>query len=331
MVKGWKHARGWLALSAMALLLTVLLAAVMVLTATAQDAPETPLSGSITYRVQVGDVLERIAAFYDVSVACIVEVNALPRNGNLLFPGDEIVISAECPPYEGNLPVENPRDFGTGGGGGASEYTVRGGDTLDRIAQGFNISVVSLQLVNGLDAGARIAIGDVLTLPTDGVPYGFYPGIVSGSTTGVDFYIMQPLDVLDLVAAYYDVDLPCLAAFNGVEDVTLIEPGFIVGIPADCPPYSGLSTAPATLRGLGIRGVVTGSDAPAAAQPTAQASGGIDSVVGSSVGSPGTSPAAPTPIAPTPTSTPLPAVIIETPVGGGNTSRPPTVTPTPGG
>lgn len=248
-------------ISLMVLLLTVILVAVV----SAQDdevPAETPAleEGTVTHTVQIADVLERIAARYDVSVACIVETNELPAQGNLIRPGDTLTLSPACPPYLGHLPVENPRFEGldrilnpeTG------EYFVTVGDTLDTIAQRFNVSVISLFVFNELDYGALIPVGQSLIIPTDVPPYGFYPGLnvgAEGDLAGLDIYVIQPHDVLDLVAAYFDVDLACLAEFNNIENPHLVRAGDVIAIPTDCPAYTGLSSAPvAPLRGMNITG-----------------------------------------------------------------------------
>ncbi|GEM_PF-1275167 len=215
-------------------------------------------SADAQYIVQAGDVLERIAAQFDVSVACIIETNGLEQYGNLLFVGDVLVISATCPPYQGSLPVENPRfgDLTAAGVEGESVYIVQVADTLDTIGQEFNVSVVALFVANGLDYGSLIYPGQQLVIPA-APPYGFYPGLgglAAGITEG-DIYVIQPQDALDLVAAYFDKDLRCVLEANGITDTVRIQPGLMVVLPAACPPYSGLSSVPLRpLRGVGLVG-----------------------------------------------------------------------------
>lgn len=57
-------------------------------------------SRSGDYMVARGDVVDLIAARNNVQVACLAEANDLaPRM--LIFPGDELVIPTNCPPYDG--------------------------------------------------------------------------------------------------------------------------------------------------------------------------------------------------------------------------------------
>ncbi len=315
-------------------LLIGLIIVLAVTVALAQEGGTTPAEtrvGDVTYLVQVGDVLERIAASYDVSVACLTEINAIPVNGNLLFPGNELTISASCPPYQGELPVENPRVEGAARALTLEgDYIVAVSDTLDTIAQAYNVSIISLFVVNGLDYGTPIFAGDTLILPTDGVPYGFYPGLSVGNPDGVDFYVVQAFDVLDLIAAYFGVDLQCLADANGLSDPNVLFPGFVVGIPANCPPYSGLSSRPVNpLRGAGIGASALMMDMSQIEPPTSE----IISVTATPAAARpagGQIVTATSQVTFQATETGF-GIIIETPVGaGGAINRGPTVTPTPG-
>lgn len=203
----------------------------------------------------------------------------------------------------------------------SEQYTVVVGDTLDTIAQSFNVSIISLFEVNQMDYGTVIFPGDTILIPSDGTPYGYYPGLSIGNPNGTAFYILQPLDVLDLVAAFFDIDLQCLAQTNGIEDPNDVEPGFMVSLPVDCPTYTGTSSMPlrplrgAALTGASVR-LIEGEVAPTAT-PTAFAAAATPTAT------------AITPVIVLPTAT-TPGVIIETPVPGG-IMRGPTVTPTPMG
>ena len=203
---------------------------------------------------------------------------------------------------------------------GGELYTVEIGDTLDTIAQRYNVSIISLFEVNGLDYSSYIFPGDTLLIPNDGTPYGYYPGLSLGNPNGTAFYILQPLDVLDLVAAFFDIDLQCLAEANGIEDPNDVEPGYIIGLPIDCPTYRGTSSMPlrplrgAALTGASVR-LIQGDSSTPTATPTAFAPLATPTAT------------APAPVIIQPTAT-EPGVIIETPVPGG-IMRGPTVTPTP--
>lgn len=196
----------------------------------AQEGDSTPLQGEVSYTVETGDVLDLIAAFYDVDVDCLIEQNGLANSG-VIFPGDVILISDSCPLYDGDSDVINPRTEGSGASG---EYIIGRGD------------------------------------------------------------------VLDLIAAYYNLDLACILERNDIDNALLIQPGQTIILPTDCAPYAGLSTPrPDQIRGLLSRAAGT---ATSTRRPTSTAQG-ISTLAPSIV-----------PTLP-PTNTPLP-------------TQPPTVAPT---
>ncbi|MBL8166002.1 MAG: LysM peptidoglycan-binding domain-containing protein [Anaerolineae bacterium] len=225
---------------------------------------------SVSYVVQSGDILDSIAASFDVQTACLAEGNNLGA-GNEIKPGQELVIDFSCPRYDGLDFVTNPREEGQappaeedGQGGGGVEpgpndqtYTVERGDTLDTIGQALNISSVAIQFANGLRPGDFLEIGQVLVIPADAPAYGQFPalsnpadpnaadtelgqgggGITAGA--GDQTYVVQPLDVLDLIGAQFDTQALCIAEANALGNPSRIFPGQTLVIPGNCPPYDG--------------------------------------------------------------------------------------------
>lgn len=68
---------------------------------------------------------------------------------------------------KGNADLNTGRLASNGEGGGAGTYTVKSGDSLNRIAKANNVSVEALRQANGLTSGA-IRVGQTLTLPKAG-------------------------------------------------------------------------------------------------------------------------------------------------------------------
>src|SRR5262249_11410505 len=141
-----------------ALLLAAVLSYAQDDTTTQQQGNPLDSSPSFSYTVQQSDTLDRIGSTYDIQAACIAKDNNL-TDPNLIRPGAVLILNASCPRYDGFDGVINPRqnvaeattEAGQGGGGaGGNTYTVQVADTLDEIAQQFNISVISLELANNI-------------------------------------------------------------------------------------------------------------------------------------------------------------------------------------
>jgi LysM repeat protein len=231
---------------------------------------------SSTYTVQRGDILDEIAAKFDVQTACLAKANDI-ADPSKIKPGQLLNIDLSCPKYDGFDIVTNPRDtggsastsastsssdVGQGGGGPApsvsgQDYTIVRGDTLDTIGQKLNISVVSLQLANDIGPRDKLAIGQTLVIP-DGAPaYGVFPAVSNplnptsvntdlgqgggGPSAGPNdqLYVVQPRDTLDTIGARYDTQMACIAENNNIAAANLIYPGQTILISGSCPKYDG--------------------------------------------------------------------------------------------
>lgn len=225
-----------------------------------------------SYTVKTGDSLDKIGAIYDVQAACLAKANNIGVS-DMLKPGQVLVISFECPLYDGVDFITTPRQVnqnvtgnsGQGGGGGAPSgtYQVQRGDSLDSIGQALNVSVVSLQKTNNLTSTV-LQPGQNLTIPTDGVPFGQVPGSASESTASGDqgggggapatapaktsatdlkngdaTYVVQYQDTLDKIGALYDVKVSCLASDNNIADPAKVYPGQVLTVKTACPRYDG--------------------------------------------------------------------------------------------
>lgn len=227
---------------------------------------------SSTYSVQGGDILDSIAAQFDVQTACLAEVNNL-GDGSKIKPGQILNIDLSCPRYDGLNFVTNPRDgggsgsaassgdAGQGGGGAASaggdSYTVERGDTLDTIGQALNVSVVAIQLANDIGPRDFLKIGQVLVIPADAPPYGQFPALTNplnptsvntdlgqgggGPEVGPNdqLYVVQMFDSVDKIGARFDTQVTCIVEGNGLADPRVIYPGQSLVIASSCPRYDG--------------------------------------------------------------------------------------------
>ncbi len=225
-----------------------------------------------TYTVEYGDVLDVIAASMDMDADCIAE-NSRLDNPNELRPGDTLIFSPDCPPYDGLIPIVREtsaqddtgadEDAGQGGGGaaqtattsGGSAYVVQQGDVLDLIAAAHDVSVRCLAQANNLSNAGRIFPGDELVIDLDCPRYDGEAFVTNpregvndlsalgqgGGGGGTRTYIVEVGDVLDLIAAQVNLSASCLAEANNLENPGRIFPGDEIVIDPGCPPYDGLA------------------------------------------------------------------------------------------
>jgi LysM repeat protein len=124
-----------------------------------------------TYRVEPGDTLYSIAEKCDVSYLVLQSINVEMSDPAKIYPGQIIRLEAEVPlewwqepasgpAQPGGLQVEEQAEFP------ASEYIVRKGDALARIAYLYGTTVTDLMALNPqLNGSAIIHPGDVLRMP----------------------------------------------------------------------------------------------------------------------------------------------------------------------
>lgn len=111
-----------------------------------------------SYTVRSGDTLFLIAQRFGTTVSAIMNANQLTspaiRVGQTLI----IPVTATPPPVPTTPTPPAPQEPGT------TNYVVRAGDTLYRIAQSFNTTLATLRQLNNLQSDA-LAVGQVLRVP----------------------------------------------------------------------------------------------------------------------------------------------------------------------
>jgi LysM repeat protein len=235
------------------LIIVLFVALIGISVVTAQDS---------TYTLQYGDVLDVIAASFDVSVSCLAEASGID-NPNKVRPGDTLIIDRTCPSYDGL--IEIPREPGaaddvdadesdqggaatTSSSGGGDGYTVQRGDVLDTIAAAFDVDVMCLATANNMADPGELFIGDVLAIDLscpryDGEAFVTQPreelALGQGGGAGGSTYFIRVGDYLDRISAQYNIDTACLAEENGLSNPNRIFPGDQIEIVTNCPPYQG--------------------------------------------------------------------------------------------
>lgn len=206
-----------------------------------------------SYIVKYGDVLDIIAASMDMSAQCIAELSEL-ENPNKMRPGDTLVFSPSCPPYDGLIPIERDpaahEERVRAQAASSGDYTVERNDVLDTIAATFDVSVGCLAEANGLTPPYMLYVGDELTIdldcpPYDGVDFVRQPRAEASQLQqgggGGAVYIVKVGDTLDKIGAQFDASPSCLAESNALENAGRIFPGDEIALDPNCPPYDGLA------------------------------------------------------------------------------------------
>jgi len=124
-------------------------------------APPTVPAGATEYTIVKGDILEKIAKSFHVSVKAITDANPGIEPTKLKI-GQKIHIPAaaalSAPAVTGTAPVESAS------AGGDQTYTVKSGDNLTKIAAQFGTTIKALRTANNLKTDS-IKVGQKLKIP----------------------------------------------------------------------------------------------------------------------------------------------------------------------
>lgn len=183
------------------------------------------VSADEIYKINEGDTLSQIAARFNSTVNELAKKNQI-NNPNLIIAGHSITIPDGQTIQVKPTAVDKQVDV----------YQVKAGDTLNKIAQQFNISVEKLRSLNHLE-GDLILVGQQLrlkaeveeqvetdkvaaeTLETEKTTEKAAPVVevatpsiaISGST-----YVVQPGDTLEAIAEAAGLSVSDLQAMNGL-------------------------------------------------------------------------------------------------------------------
>ncbi|WP_084786569.1 C40 family peptidase [Bacillus tuaregi] len=139
----------------------------------------TSAASSSTYTVAAGDTLMKIANRYGISLAELQSWNGI--SGHLIYPGQVLKVAEAG---GGTANISNPGTAPTApttGNAGGSEYVIKSGDTLGKIALQVGLNISQLKSLNGLTSdlifpGQKLKIsstgGAVTTPPASNVNTG---------------------------------------------------------------------------------------------------------------------------------------------------------------
>jgi len=213
-------------------------------------APNLP--GRIVYTVVAGDTVIELAQRFNSTVEAIISANGLD-NSALIYVGQQLVIPV--PTVQPTAIPPSPT-FGTGGsvppsGGkspvdtailngptvnGIGTYIVQPGDTFERIAARYNVTVQALAALNGIVNPQQVAIGQVLVVPGPGnnYPGGSVPPTVIPTVPAppaARTHTVQAGENLFRISLRYGVTMDALMRANGIFNPNLIYVGQVLRIP----------------------------------------------------------------------------------------------------
>lgn len=205
----------------------------------------------LTYRVKRGDTIGHIAEWYAVRASDIRNWNDIPY-GRHIYPGQELEIWVP-PEKVSALSVMDQLSFAekqqmalkrNGNGereasmkgangdqaNGPTSYVVRNGDTLDRIARQFGVSVQQLRKWNRLRSN-RIYPGQRLEIRTVEIGEGGTENTHREKRSAGITHRVQKGETLHSIAKLYGTDVEVIAAANRLSG-TAIQPDQILVVPA---------------------------------------------------------------------------------------------------
>jgi LysM repeat protein len=190
------------------------------------STPVVSTPGATEYVVKAGDTLLRIARANGTTVATLVSLNNI-SNPNRIFVGQRLRLQAasggtsapsapSAPPSSSSpLPLE---PLVVQNSGGTTEYVVKAGDTLLRIANANGTTVSILVRENSIANPNRIFVGQKLRVP-------------SGSGQSQSFHRVQPGDTMPIIGQRRGVALSDLIRLNpGVPSSGDLRDGFLVRV-----------------------------------------------------------------------------------------------------
>lgn len=204
--------------------------ALLLIPVTAMVSAAPAQQNTVTYVVQPGDNLFRIALRFNTTVQAIASANNI-ANPNLIFAGTTLVI-----PTGGVTPPPSTP-------GGTVIYVVQPGDFLARIARQFNTTVAAIVAANNIANPNLIFPGQQLVIPTGGVtpppvatsiPVTVVPATSVPPTQapgGTTTHVVQPGDTLGNIARRYGTTVTAIAQANNIVNPNLIFVGQVLIIP----------------------------------------------------------------------------------------------------
>lgn len=130
------------------------------------QAPTTPTTSQVTYHTVVpGDSLSKIASLYGISLSDLRKWNN--QTSDLIYPGQKFIVSNPGSTTPSTPVVTTPTPATPPTTTTGTEYIVKSGDYLGKIALQFGLTVQELKSLNGLQSD-MIYVGQKLIVSKNG-------------------------------------------------------------------------------------------------------------------------------------------------------------------
>ena len=186
---------------------------------------------SVTYTVEKGDNLNRIAKKNNTTVAAIKEANGLTSDS--IKVGQKLMMPATVAATGYDATAMAVEGGSSAGVGGAQEYTVQKGDSLSRIANIYSVSVADIKSANGLTSD-NIKVGQKLVLPANASAPKYVAPVAPKHTVKASglTYKVQKNDTIGGIAKRAGVKTSDLMALNDITDAKKLKVGSTLKLPA---------------------------------------------------------------------------------------------------
>ncbi|HCU97925.1 MAG TPA: hypothetical protein DGM69_01115 [Chloroflexi bacterium] len=143
-----------------------------------------PASGPITYTVQSGDWVYKIARMHNITAMALLSANPVIGTDQQVYPGQELIIPAQgstsetsseetTTPIENNTVENNTEDnnadsiMAPANALTPDTYEVQAGETMFSISQKLGVSIDSLASENNISEPFMIFVGQQLNIPSE--------------------------------------------------------------------------------------------------------------------------------------------------------------------
>ncbi|WMS40061.1 LysM peptidoglycan-binding domain-containing protein [Leuconostoc mesenteroides] len=194
-----------------------------------------------TVSVKAGDTLYKIASANGTTVDALVKANNI-SNANLIFVGQQLQTASSSSTTTQSSSSESSTTTTSSSNG---SYTVKSGDTLNKIAAANGTTVANLVATNNISNANLITVGQTLKLSTTTQSSTTTTQTTSNNTATASngSYTVKSGDTLNKIAAANGTTVANLVAANNISNANVITVGQTLKLSASSASTSSSSTA----------------------------------------------------------------------------------------